>query len=547
MFYAPLGALSQFTTWLTSFLTGAKRVMELLDTPVTIKDPETPIEPPESKGAVKFTDVAFGYDRHQLVVKGVSFEIKPGEMIGVVGRSGSGKTTLVNLLCRFYDAAEGTITIDGLDVRDYKLDELRRRVGIVLQESYLFRGTIWDNLCYGRPGVEIKQAIGSAKAASAHDFILRSPLGYETMLGEQGAGLSGGEKQRLSLARAMLYDPRVLVLDEATSSIDTEAERGIQEALEHLAKGRTVIAIAHRLSTLRNSDRILVFDRGKLVEQGPHRELLAQDGIYAKLVRIQTQLTKDSSVDRLTEKAEEIAEGQVSNQATGERSTKKTASTRSKQASNQSVNGSSEASSATALLDSPGDVNASLDGANDALDDLADSGQKPIRAFEVDWLEPGSAQFSRGEYNSIVAETSAGVKRTGVFVICSFPAGLPEKYLSVRYWDESGDEKELGMIENLADWPADAKELIRAAIARRYLFRRIRKIHKIYAEFNHVWFEVETDRGDEKFGMRWSVSQATDFGERGKLIHDVEDNRYVVEDVEALGDKRDAFKRYVYW
>lgn len=248
--------MSNFTTWLTSFLTGSKRVLELLDTPPTIAEPATPAIWDDVKGAIQFEDVTFGYDRHQPVLKNVSFEVRPGEMVGIVGRSGSGKTTLVNLLGRFYDVQEGRILIDGHDLKSLSLESLRKNLGIVFQESFLFRGNIWDNLSYGRPNTTLEEGMAAAKAAGAHDFIcLCALLGYETLLGEHGAGLSGGEKQRLSIARTLLYDPKILVLDEATSSIDAEAERAIQQALEVLVKGRTTIAIAHRLSTLRNAEQ----------------------------------------------------------------------------------------------------------------------------------------------------------------------------------------------------------------------------------------------------------------------------------------------------
>ncbi|MFM8705599.1 MAG: ABC transporter ATP-binding protein, partial [Planctomycetia bacterium] len=281
MFYAPLGALSNFTTWLTSFLSGSQRVLELLDTPALITEPKTPLAWENVRGEIRFDNVTFGYDRNQPVLRDVSFEVRPGEMVGIVGRSGSGKTTLVSLLSRFHDVQEGSITVDGIDIRDLSMHDLREKLGVVFQESFLFRGTIWKNLSYGRPQATIEQGLAAAKAAGAHDFLCRQPLAYETLLGEHGAGLSGGEKQRLSIARTLLYDPRVLVLDEATSNIDAEAEKSIQEALAVLVRGRTTIAIAHRLSTLRNADRILAFDRGRLVEQGTHAELLAADGIYA--------------------------------------------------------------------------------------------------------------------------------------------------------------------------------------------------------------------------------------------------------------------------
>jgi len=243
MFYAPLGALSSFTTWLTSFLSGSKRVLELLDTPALIAEPAEPAAWDEPAGRIAFRDVTFGYDEHQPVLHDVSFEVAPGEMVGIVGRSGSGKSTLVNLLARFHDVQQGGIEVDGIDVRRLASRQLRERLGIVFQESFLFRGTIWKNLAYGRPEATIEAGLTAAKAAGAHDFLCRQPAAYETLLGERGAGLSGGEKQRLSIARTLLADPAILVLDEATSSIDAEAEREIQRALAALIQGRTTIAI----------------------------------------------------------------------------------------------------------------------------------------------------------------------------------------------------------------------------------------------------------------------------------------------------------------
>ena len=299
MFYAPLTNLAQLTTWLTSFLTASQRVFELLDTPDRIRDAGRPAKLRQVRGRIRFEDVTFGYDRNRPVLKKFNLEIRAGETVGVVGRSGSGKTTLVNLICRFYDTDGGRVRIDGHDVRDLAREDLRRHVGVVLQEPFLFRGTVWENLVYGRPEALPEEALAAARGANAHDFIMRLPLGYDTPLGERGAGLSGGEKQRLSIARTLLYNPRILILDEATSSVDTESEKAIQDALAVLTRGRTTIAIAHRLSTLRNADRIVVLDHGKLIEEGPHAELLALDGVYARLVRIQTQVSAETTVDSM--------------------------------------------------------------------------------------------------------------------------------------------------------------------------------------------------------------------------------------------------------
>ncbi len=297
MFYGPLNTLMSLSQWLTSFTTQANRVFEVLDTEPEIQETPDAVAL-DVKGAIKFEGVVFGYDPHVPVLKGVDVEIKPGEMIGIVGQSGSGKTSFVNLLCRFYDPTEGRILIDGLDLRRIKLNSLRSQVGLVLQDAQLFSGTILENIAYGRPDSTVEEIFDASKAANAHDFIVRMSDGYDTRLGERGAGLSGGERQRISIARALLFNPKVLILDEATSNVDTVTEREIQKALDALTKGRTTIAIAHRLSTLRNADRILVFEEGKVVEVGTHEDLLARDGLYAKMVRIQTQLTKDKeSVD----------------------------------------------------------------------------------------------------------------------------------------------------------------------------------------------------------------------------------------------------------
>ncbi len=483
MFYAPLGALSNFTTWLTSFLSGSKRVLELLDTPALIPEPAEPAAWDEPRGRIEFRDVTFGYDENQPVLHDVSFAVAPGEMIGIVGRSGSGKSTLVNLLARFHDVQQGTIEIDGIDIRRLSTRQLRERLGIVFQESFLFRGTIWKNLAYGRPDATVEEGLAAAKAAGAHDFLCRQPAAYETLLGERGAGLSGGEKQRLSIARTLLADPAILVLDEATSSIDAEAEREIQRALAALVKGRTTIAIAHRLSTLRNADRILGFDRGRLVEQGTHAELLAADGLYARLVRIQTQVSKQPTVDTLLAEPE------------------------------------------------PEPVE---------LGDLLESA--------VVWLEPGGHRFVLGEHGRIELWQDDRRLAAGVFVVPTFPATRPEDYLSVRCWDDDGEERELGIVRRLADWPAEDRGIVRQAMARRTLVRTIRRIHDVRLAHGYLDFDVETDNGRGSFTARWTQSQAIDFGPDGKLLIDAEDNRWVVPRLEELPKAdRERFERYVYW
>ncbi|TWG82650.1 ATP-binding cassette subfamily B protein [Cupriavidus gilardii J11] len=232
------------------------------------------------------------------MIRGLDLRIRPGEMIGLVGHSGSGKSTLVNLICRFYDVSEGAIRVDGTDIRSLPVSEYRRHIGLVLQEPFLFFGTIADNIAYGKPNATREEIIAAARAAHAHEFILRLPHGYDSLVGERGQALSGGERQRISIARALLIDPRILILDEATSSVDTATEKEIQKALDNLVQGRTTIAIAHRLSTLRKADRLVVMDRGKIVEVGGHEELMMRQGAYYKLYQAQAR-NVDAEADDL--------------------------------------------------------------------------------------------------------------------------------------------------------------------------------------------------------------------------------------------------------
>ncbi len=292
-FYTRLDSMSRIVAFTQQAATASKRIFDILDHVSSVPDPVNPVKLSKVEGRIELHNVGFRYG-NRSVTRGINLKIAPGEMIGLVGHSGSGKSTLVNLICRFYDAAEGTIQLDGVDIRSIAVSDYRRHIGLVLQEPFLFFGTIAENIAYGKPHATRAEIIAAARAAHAHEFILRLPHGYDSLVGERGQSLSGGERQRISIARALLIDPQILILDEATSSVDSTTEKEIQKALDNLVKGRTTIAIAHRLSTLRKADRLIVLDKGQIIEQGSHDQLMDRGGIYRRMYDTQARQAMDA-------------------------------------------------------------------------------------------------------------------------------------------------------------------------------------------------------------------------------------------------------------
>jgi len=286
VFLNPIDRLVNFTEQLQRGMTGFDRFLEILNTKPEIEDSEDAIELTDVQGEIEFHDVSFSYNDKTEVLKGINLVIPKGHTVALVGPSGGGKTTFCNLIPRFYEVNEGYITIDGKDIRKITLESLRRSIGVVQQDVYLFSGTIYENIVYGRPGATMEEVIQAAKLANAHDFIMELEKGYDTFVGERGVKLSGGQKQRISIARAFLKNPPILILDEATSALDNESERLVQESLRELAKGRTTLVIAHRLSTIINADNIIVLTSNGIEEQGTHQQLLEKGGVYANLYKM---------------------------------------------------------------------------------------------------------------------------------------------------------------------------------------------------------------------------------------------------------------------
>jgi ABC-type multidrug transport system fused ATPase/permease subunit len=286
-FFKPVKDLATTTNAIAQAAVGVERVRAILDTDTVIPEKSDAIEAPPVRGEIEFEHVAFAYDVQNPVLQDVCFSIKPGQLVGIVGPTGSGKSTVFSMIPRFYDPVRGTVKIDGRDVRDFKLESLRQQVGYVLQETVLFHGTIAENIAFGRPSATRQEIMEAAELANAHEFISKMAQGYDTMVGERGSTLSGGQRQRIGIARVMVRNNPILLLDEPTAALDSESEKLVIEALERLMKGRTVITIAHRLTTIRDADQIIVIAGGVVAESGTHDELMAKNAIYAQLHRTQ--------------------------------------------------------------------------------------------------------------------------------------------------------------------------------------------------------------------------------------------------------------------
>lgn len=498
MFYTPLTTIAEATTWFSSFFTTSQRIFELLDTPGETEDLGAGRSPDRAESRVELQNVSFSYQQGRPVLKDVSFTIQPGEMIGVVGRSGSGKSTLVSLIGRLYELRSGRILVGGVDVRDLDPRELRRRIGMVPQEPFLFRGLVAENIAYGNMDATPDAILRAAAWADAHDFIMRMPLAYENQLGEGGLGLSGGERQRLSIARALLFDPAILILDEATASVDAESERAICRAIRRFSRSRTTIAIAHRLSTLQEADRLLVFDQGRLIEQGTPQELVEMGGVYSTLASLQSNLR---------ESRRRIA-----------------------------------SCVGTPAGVEPGAAFAELGGEQRLLDSLPASSPDGERAATSErepelglrWLDPSVDCIKEGLRPGSLHVVAGGRDFHDVFALRTFPASHERCYLSLRRREPSERDVEVGMVRSLDDWPAGVQEAVVRCLGRRYLLRRIEEIRQVQVRGNELSLAVLTAGGPARVCLHKPGEGVQPFGDRGLLLIDGGGNYYVLPDRAGL-------------
>lgn len=502
MFYAPLNSLTQMSTWFTQFTTQAHRVFEVLDQEPEITERKDAIDI-EIQGTIEFKNVTFGYDPNIPVLHDVSFIARQGEMIGIVGHSGSGKSTTVNLITRFYDPREGQVLIDNVPLTKIRKNCLRRQIGIVLQDSFLFRGTVAENISYGNPDVSSELMLDASLAANAHMFIVRNPDGYDTRLGESGSGLSGGERQRVAIARALLHNPRILILDEATSSVDTIAEREIQRALEGLSLGRTVIAIAHRLSTLRNCDRIIVFEEGHIREMGTHEELLVLGGIYKRLVEIQTQLTGGDLYDVEVEPSN----GKKKTEAAKEETT-------------------------PAVLAPP--------------KRFADRhrGQVP----HIHYLDPKDVRVYSMVEGAMRVVIGSEVYNHVRAYRC-FPISRPSEFIAFWTGNSALEHEQIGVIRHLRELAPSSRLAVEHELSKRYFIHYILKINAIKEDVGFLTWEVDTDKGPMEFiTRRFERYTVVEGGNNGRIIQDVDNNRYEIENMDELdAASRAIFQTHIFW
>lgn len=503
----PLTSMSQaFIIWSNS-MNAAQRVFEIIDAEAEIKEIATPITK-ELAGKIEFKDVNFSYEVNKRILKNINFTLEPGEMVGMVGRSGAGKSTFVNLIARLYDVEEGEVLLDGVNIKDLSFDSLRGQVGMVSQESYIFMGSVSENIAYGRPDAEREDIVEAAIAAHAHPFISHLPDGYDTLVGAGHRDLSGGEKQRVSIARAILMDPKILVLDEATSSVDTETERAIQNALDELVKDRSTISIAHRLSTLRDADRIIVLDRGEIVEVGTQDELLEMEGEYERLYRLQTEaLSLREEAELMLQERNKLAQSRTAESEDKEDGDNEMAD---KDVKVEMVEASSEPRG-------------------------SDIVQESLLAIEekiqVRKLDPTNAVF-RATPGGFVSVEIDGEVTPRIQVHRCFPFSAPDQWLSIRKNNEN--DGELGLIEDMSDFDEDTQRLLREQLELRYFMPVITKITRVKEEYGYSYWDVETDRGSLDFVMQTRSSSIMRLSDVRIIVIDIDGNRYEIPDLTAL-------------